>query len=107
MSPVTMACTCFFFVEAFKGSHYVVIAVVGDFDELVGHAQCFDLLFYDFEAVENVGFHVDVGDKACDFVSLLDDFVQGGAAVFSSAPVNNNFHANSTSKAQSGLFYET
>ena len=65
----------FFFVEPFKGSHYVVVAVVGDFDELVWHIQGFDLLFYDFEAVENVGFHVDVSDKGCYFVSLLNYFV--------------------------------
>ena len=59
------------------------------------------MLFYDFEAMKNVGFHVDVGDKGSDFVALLDYFVQCGAAVFSSAPVNNNFHAKSTSKVPS------
>jgi hypothetical protein len=91
----------FFFVEPFKGSHYVVVAVVGDFDELVGHAQGFYLLFYSFEAVENVGFHVDVSDKGSDFVALLDNFVQGSATVFSSTPVNNNFQAKSTSNVSS------
>jgi hypothetical protein len=91
-----------FYVEAFKGSHDVVVAVVGDFYELVGRAKSFCLLFYDFEAVENVGFHVDVGDKACYFVSLLDYFVQGSAAVFTSAPVNNHFHVKSTSIIPSG-----
>jgi hypothetical protein len=93
-------CT-FFFVEPFKGSHYVVVAVIGNFDELMWHTQGFDLLFYDFEAVENVGFHVNVSDQGSDFVSLLDYFVQCGATVFSSAPVNNNFQAKSTSNVSS------
>ena len=65
----------FFFVKPFKGSHYVVVTIVGDFNELVWHTQGFDLLFYDFETVENVGFHVDVSDKGSNFVSLLDNFV--------------------------------
>jgi hypothetical protein len=36
-------------------------------------------------------------------MALLYNFVQGGATVFSAAPMNNNFQANSTSKAQTGL----
>jgi len=49
-------------------------------------------LLDDFEAVENVGFHVNVRDKARYLVTLLDYFMQRRAAVFSAAPVDNHFH---------------
>jgi len=58
----------------------------------VGDFKGFNLLFYNFEAVKNVGIHVNVSHKARNLVSLLDDFVQGGAAIFAPAPVDNNFH---------------
>lgn len=83
-------------MKPLKGSHDVVIAVVSDFDELVGHAKGFGLLLDDFEAVENVGFHVNVRDKASYLMTLLDYLVKCRTAVFPTAPMNNHFHTNST-----------
>ena len=48
-------------MQALQGSHNVVVAVVGDFNENVWSSKGFGLLLYYFEAVENVGVHVNVG----------------------------------------------
>jgi hypothetical protein len=79
MHVVDVACHdgfgAFFLVEPIKGSHDVVIAVVSNLNELMGHAQGFGLLLDDFEAVESVGFHVNVGNKAYYFMTLLNNLV--------------------------------
>jgi hypothetical protein len=46
--------------------------------------------------VKNVRLHVDVCNKARYLMALLDYLVQCRATVFSAAPVDNHFHANST-----------
>ena len=82
----------FLFFQAGEFADYCVEAVAFDLDFEVGNSQSLGLQLSHRYAMENVGFHVNVGDEVYNLMALLDYLVKCRAAVFAAAPVNDNSH---------------